>query len=84
VSTKEVFIDKLSALLDRDGICIHDANTLDELKTFIKIYKPGATTVKMAAKKGKHDDLVMALAIYAGSLSLQELDRGKRTGFAIL
>ena len=84
VSTKEVFIDKLSALLDRDGICIHDVNTLDELKTFIKVYKPGATTVKMAAKKGKHDDLVMALAIYAGSLSLQELDRGKRTGFAIL
>lgn len=84
VSTKEVFIDKLSALLDRDGICIHDVNTLNELKTFIKFYKPGATTVKMAAKKGKHDDLVMALAIYAGSLSLQELDRGKRTSFAIL
>lgn len=84
VSTKELFIDKLNALLDRDGIRIHDNATLEELRSFIKVHKPGATSVKMEAKKGKHDDAVMALAIYCGSLSLQELDRGKRTGFCIL
>ena len=84
VSTKELYIDKLSALLDRGGIKIHDESTLDELFSFIRSHKPGSTTVKMAAKRGKHDDLVMALALYAGSLSMQELDHGRRSGFTIL
>lgn len=84
VTTKEVYIDKLSALLDREGITIHDAGTLDDLRNFIKIYKAGSSTVKMQARKGHHDDTVAALWIYAGSLSLQELDRGKRASFAIL
>lgn len=84
VSSKEVYVDKLSALLDRDGIIIHDKDTMDELRCFIKIHKPGSSSVKMAAKKGAHDDLVMSLAIYCGSLSLQEMDRGKRHSFSIL
>lgn len=84
VSSKELFIDKLSALIDRGGIKIHDPETLDELRSFVKIIRKNSTSVKMAAKRGKHDDLVMALAIYAGSLSMQEMDRGKRTGWAIL
>ena len=84
VTTKEVYIDKLAALLDREGITIHDAGTLDDLRNFIKIYKAGSSTVKMQARKGHHDDTVAALWIYAGSLSLQELDRGKRASFAIL
>lgn len=84
VTTKEVYIDKLSALLDREGITIHDSGTLDDLRNFIKIYKAGSSTVKMQARKGHHDDTVAALWIYAGSLSLQELDRGKRASFAIL
>ena len=84
VSSKEVYIDKLSALLDRDGIIIHDKDTMDELRCFIKIHKPGSSSVKMAAKKGAHDDLVMSLAIYCGSLSLQEMDRGKKHSFSIL
>lgn len=84
VSTKEVFIDKLNALLDRSGIVIHDADTLDELRNFIKFHRAGATSVKMAAKRGHHDDTVMALAIYAGSLGMRELDRGKRSSFCIL
>lgn len=84
VTTKEVYVNKLSALLDREGITIHDAGTLDDLRNFIKIYKAGSSTVKMQARKGHHDDTVAALWIYAGSLSLQELDRGKRAGFAIL
>lgn len=82
VSTKEVYIDKLNAMLDRGSLKIHDEETLDELYNFIRFSKGG--TMKMAAKRGHHDDLVMALAMYAGSLSIQELDRGRRTGFAIL
>ena len=82
VSTKEIYIDKLGALLDREGIIIHDADTLDELRNFIRFTKAGSS--KMAARQGHHDDLVMALAMYAGSLSIQELERGKRHSFAIL
>ena len=84
VTSKELYIDKLSALLDREGIKIHDEDTLDELRSFIKIFKNGGASVKMEAKRGHHDDLVMALAMYAGSLTMQELDRGKRHSFAIL
>ena len=84
VSTKEVFVDKLSALLDRGSIKLHDVDTLDELKNFIKTYKAGSSTVRMEAKRGHHDDSVAALWIYAGSLTMQELDRGKRHSFAIL
>lgn len=86
VSTKEVFIDKLSALLDREGIIIHDQTTLDELRSFIKIVKNtgGAQTMKMVAKKGHHDDTTMALAIYCGGLGIRELERGKKHTFTVL
>ena len=84
VSTKELFVDKLNTLLDRESIVIHDADTLDELRNFIKIHKGGSSTVRMEARKGHHDDTVAALWIYAGSLSNQEIDRGKRHSFAIL
>lgn len=84
VSTKELFVDKLNTLLDRESIIVHDADTLDELRNFIKIHKGGSSTVRMEARKGHHDDTVAALWIYAGSLSNQEIDRGKRHSFAIL
>ena len=86
VSTKERFIDALTALLDRDGIIIHDATTLDELRTMIKKVsrRSGSQSIRMEAKKGHHDDSVMALAIYAGSLSIAELEGGRKSSFAIL
>lgn len=84
VSTKELYVDKLNALLDRGTIKLHDFGTLDDLRNFIKIHRPGVTSVKMAARRGHHDDTVAALWIYAGSLSMQELDRGRRSGFSIL
>lgn len=86
VSTKERFIDALTALLDRDGIIIHDATTLDELRTMIKKVsrRSGSQSIRMEAKKGHHDDSVMALAIYAGSLSILELEGGRKSSFAIL
>jgi hypothetical protein len=86
VSTKELFIDRLNAILDRETLIIHDADTLDEMRNFIKIIRSngGVQSMRMAAKKGHHDDTVMALAIYAGSLNQRELERGKRTGYTIL
>lgn len=87
VSTKERMIDALSALLDRESIIIHDANTLDELRNMIKKMRRSSTgtqSVRMEARKGHHDDLVAALWIYAGSLSQVELERGSKRSFAIL
>ena len=86
VSTKEVFLDKLSALLDREGITIHDQPTLDELRSFIKVIRNtgGVQSVRMAAKKGHHDDTTMALAIYCGTLDVREMERGKKHSFTIL
>lgn len=87
VSTKERMIDALASLLDREAIVIHDAATLDELRTMIKKVKnrtDGMKSMRMEAKKGHHDDRVAALWIYAGSLTPRELERGKRTGWAIL
>lgn len=84
VSTKELYVDKLNALLDRGTIKLHDSSTLDDLRNFIKIHRPGVSSVKMEARRGHHDDTVAALWIYAGSLSMQELDRGRRSGFSIL
>lgn len=84
VTTKELYIDKLNALLDRGSLVIHDADTIEDMRNFIKVHKAGSTSLKMQARRGHHDDTVAALWIYAGSLSLQEIDRGKRAGFAIL
>lgn len=84
VSTKESFISVLKGLLDREAIKIHDETTLNELKDFIKIYRGPGKSVQMRARGKQHDDTVMALAIYAGSLTMNEIDRGKRAGFAIL
>jgi len=82
VSSKELFIDKLTTLLDRESIKIHDEVTLDELRNMVKKHK--GTSVRMEAKRGHHDDTVMALAIYAGSLSMPEIEKGKRSSFTIL
>lgn len=86
VSTKERFIDALNALLDRGNIIIHDKDTLDEMKMFIKKIKDrdGSRSIRMMAKAGFHDDTVMALAIYAGTLSLKEIEGTNHSGFAFL
>lgn len=87
VASKERMIDALASLLDRGAIIIHDVNTLDELRNMVKKIKnrsDGSSSLRMQAKKGHHDDRVAALWIYAGSLNQRELERGKRTGWAIL
>ena len=82
VSSKELFIDKLTTLLDRESIKIHDEITLDELRNMVKKHK--GTSVRMEARRGHHDDTVAALWIYAGSLSMPEIEKGKRSSFTIL
>jgi hypothetical protein len=84
VSTKEGYISVLKGLLDREAIKIHDEDTLNELSNFVKIYRGENKSVQMRARSSNHDDAVAALWIYAGSLTMNEIDRGKRAGFAIL
>ena len=87
VSSKELFIDKINAMLDRESIIIHDEETIKELRCFIKKVKSrtdGTKYVRMVAKSGSHDDLVMAMAIYAGTLDSRAIEGVKRSGFAVL
>lgn len=87
VGSKEVMLDRLSSMLDRGTIIIHDEDTLDELRNMIKKIKTrtdGSKTIKMLAKKGHHDDLVAALWIYAGSLDLAQIEGRTRSNWAIL
>lgn len=87
VSTKEQFIDRLQALLDRGNIIIHHQETLDELRNFVKISKvrtDGTRYVRMAARGKTHDDLCMSLAIYAGSLTMAQIEGRKKSSFAII
>ena len=87
VSSKERFVDALSATLDRETIIIHDQETLDELRNFVKIVKTrtdGTKYVRMAARGKTHDDLVMALCIYAGTLDARAIEGRKHSTFAII
>lgn len=87
VSTKEKFVDALSAMLDRGSIIIHDEDTIEELRNFVKIVKTSSTgskSVRMCAKGKTHDDTVMALCMYAGTLNLQQIEGRKVSKFAII
>lgn len=87
VSSKELFLDRLNALLDRDNIILHDQTTLDELRGFIRIIKvrgDGTKYARAAAKSGAHDDTVMVLALLAGSLDMRQIEGRKKSGFAII
>jgi hypothetical protein len=87
VSSKELFIDKLNAMLDRETIIIHDQETLNELRNFVKIAKrrsDGTSYVRMVARGKGHDDLVMAIAIYAGTLDSRAIEGRKKVGWAML
>lgn len=87
VSSKELFLDRLNALLDRGNIILHDQTTLDELRSFIRIIKTrgdGTKYARAAAKSGAHDDTVMVLALLAGSMDMKQIEGRKTRGFAIL
>ena len=87
VSSKERFIDALNAMLDRGTIILHDEETLVELRNFVKIVKTrtdGTKYVRMAARGKTHDDLVMSLCIYAGTLDSRQIEGRRRSGFAMI
>ena len=87
VSSKELFLDRLNALLDRDNIILHDQTTLDELRSFTRIIKTrgdGTKYARAAAKSGAHDDTVMVLALFAGSLDMKQIEGRRKSGFAII
>lgn len=87
VSSKELFLDRLNALLDRSNIILHDQTTLDELRSFIRIIKTrsdGTKYARAAAKSGAHDDTVMVLALLAGSMDMKQIEGRKKSTFAII
>ena len=87
VSSKERMLDALSAMLDRGTIIIHDEDTLDELRSFVKIIKTrtdGSKYIRMAAKAGHKDDRVASLWIYAGTRSMREIEGRRKSSFAII
>ena len=87
VASKEMMIDRLNSMLDRGVIIVHDEDTIDELRNMVKKVKTrtdGTKSIRMEAKKGHHDDLVMALAIYAASLSMREVEGKSRSGWSII
>lgn len=85
-SSKDVMIDKLKALLDRKLIKIHDQETLDELRSFVKKVKlrsDGSKYIRMEAKGKKKDDLCASLWIYAGSLAQRDIEQKAKVGFSL-
>lgn len=87
VGTKESLIKALGLLLHNGRLIIHDRNTIDELECFERKKKERAdhtVTVKMEARSGKHDDLVMALAMFAGTMNSQDLVRQRKRGYTFL
>ena len=87
VSSKELMLDRLGTLLDREYIIIHSAENLQELRDFIKVIKvrpDGSKYVRMMAKGSKHDDFVACNWILAGSLSMAQLEGRRRSNFAII
>lgn len=87
VSSKERMLDALSVMIDRGTMIIHDADTLDELRNFVKIVKTrtdGSKYIRMAARAGHKDDRVASLWIYAGTRSMREIEGVKKSSFAII
>lgn len=87
VSSKERMLDALSVMIDRGTMIIHDADTLNELRNFVKIVKTrtdGSKYIRMAAKAGHKDDRVASLWIYAGTRSMREIEGSKKSSFAII
>lgn len=87
VSSKELMLDRLGTLLDRENIIIHSAENLQELRDFIKVIKvrpDGSKYARMMAKGSKHDDFVACNWILAGSLSMAQLEGRRKSNFAII
>lgn len=61
-ATRPVFLELMQSTLQNEGIKVNSFRLVKELKTFVVLNR------KPQAQKGKHDDLVMSLAILLGVL----------------
>lgn len=87
VSSKELMLDKLGTLLDRENIIIHSAENLQELRDFIKVIKvraDGSKYARMQARGNKHDDFCACNWILAGSLNQRQLEGRRQSHFAMI
>lgn len=66
--TRPVFLELMQSTLENFGIKINSFRLIKELKTFVVLNK------KPQAQRGKHDDLVMALALLLGVLDSRRKD----------
>ena len=57
--SKSIGCDALKDLIENDQLIVNDAETINELTTFVRV----GTSYK--AEEGKHDDLVMCLVMFA-------------------
>ena len=76
VVTKEAMLDRLAMLLNNERIKIHDRTWYDELNHFERITKrraDGSVSTRACARKGKHDDTVTTMWIFAGLLDQRQL-----------
>ena len=87
VTSKEAMLDKLTMLLNNKKIILHDKETVEELKYFekrVKVHADGTQTVKVLARKGKHDDMVATLWIYVGTLDHRQLTGNPAVRYSFL
>lgn len=87
VSSKEMMIDRATAMFDRGSIIIHDEDTLDECRNMVKKVKTktdGSKSIKMEAKAGHHDDLCATVWLYAGTLDNRQIEGRKKSTFAMI
>lgn len=86
-TSKLSMIERLTLLLEQNRIKIYSREIIDELETFEKKTKhrsDGSLSVKMQARKGKHDDFCSCCWIFAGTLDQRQLEGKKKVGFAFI
>lgn len=84
VGSKEGMISRTLTLLNSGSIILHDKRLFEQMETFVKITNRRNGTYKFEAAKGKHDDLVATLFIYAGSLNQNQLAGKQEVRFGFL
>ena len=86
-TSKEQMIDNLKLLLDNNRIILHDEETITQLGDYekkIKTRTDGTQSVKMMARKGKHDDLVSCCFVFVGSLNQSQLAGNRKRMLSVL
>lgn len=84
VGSKEGMIGRTLTLINNEGITIHDKQTIDQMGTFVKAVKGKTGAYSYEAARGKHDDLVACLWIYAGSLNQNQLTGKQQVRYSFL